>query len=946
MNPLQKSPTTHPKSQLLTSLGILAFSIALGSANFSYAADSKASKYYEDALIRYEKNDYPGTIIQLKNALQIDSKMLPVQVLLGKALLKNSEVVAAEVAFLEALRLGVNRAELLVPLAHAYIAQGKQKLLFELPTFSPIGLTPAMQMEVHLLRAAAHTDMGDIKSALKSIDEARAIDPKSGDSFAGEVPIRIRAHQYKEALEAAERAIVISPKLSSGWYQKGSVLHVSGDLRAAVVAYNEAIKLDGDNLEARVARAGINIDLKQFAETATDLAELQRIAPKEPRASYMRALLAERDGKPQEARAALKELVELIDPVPMSFIRFRPQLLMLNGLAHFGLGEREKAKIYLEAFQKAQGDAPTAKMLSQMYLRDSNPDRAIEVLEIYLKARPNDGQALALLGSALMNKGQTARAANLMQQALASKDTPEVRTVLGMSLLQSGQSASGIKELESAYKKDPRQTQAATALILQYLQTQQGSKAVALAESLVKQQPNNSGFLNLLGMAKGGVGNIAGSRAAFEQAIKGSETFVTPKLNLARLEIATKAFDAAKTRLNAILKTDPKNAEAMFELATLAGRTNQMAEAQRWLEAANDLSGPRETRWGLALSDFHLRAGRPGPALEAAKQVASRAPDDLPVLMTLARAQLANRDAAGVKASLTSATRVAEYNAAPQVQIALLQMSANNLAGAAYSLEKAIAGQSDFLPALALQTEVDLRQGDAAKAEKRARDIVAKSPKRAVGYSLLGDIAASKGQTAAALDSYRKAHQVEPSNDTLLRLFRALIAPDGGKGALQLGEQWVKTYPKAAQVHRALGDQYARSGSFTAAKSAYENVLKVAPDEGDTLNNLANVLILLKDPGALKVAEQALATAPANPNFLDTVGWALHLTGQTDRALQVLRDARLRDPANSEIRYHLAVVLVKSGRTKEAREELEAALKGAPAFESSVNATNLLASLR
>ena len=66
---------------LMTSAAALTPMVGLG-------ADSKASKYYEDALVRYEKKDVAGAIIQLKNALQIDKSMLPVQMLLGKALLQ------------------------------------------------------------------------------------------------------------------------------------------------------------------------------------------------------------------------------------------------------------------------------------------------------------------------------------------------------------------------------------------------------------------------------------------------------------------------------------------------------------------------------------------------------------------------------------------------------------------------------------------------------------------------------------------------------------------------------------------------------------------------------------------------------------------------------------------------------------------------------------------
>ena len=939
---------THPPLQRMRAWCLPVFLAAglLGAAAGAQAADEKAAKFYEDALVRYEKKDLNGAIIQLKNALQIDKNMLPVQVLLGKALLKNGDVIGAEVAFNEALRLGVNRAEVVVQLALAYTAQGKQKLLLEQQQFVLAGLPPGIQQQLLLVRASASSDLGDAKSALKAVDEARAIDPRSSAAWLAEVPIRIRAGQIREATEAADRGMALGPNSTDAWYQKGSIMHVVGNLRGALAAYDSALKIDPENLEARVSRAGIYIDLGQIKEALGDVEELQRQSANEPRAAYMQALLAERANKPDEAKAALKEVVGLIDPVPMDFIRYRPQLLMLNGLAHFGLNEGEKAKQYLEAFQKIQGNTPTAKLLAQLYMRDGNNDRAAEVLDTYLKAQPNDGQALTLLASALMSKGQNARAISLMQRALQTKDAPEFRTALGLSLLRSGQAGTATAQLEAALKGDPRQTQAATSLIALYLRAGQAPKAVVVAESLVKQQPTNAGFFNLLGMAKNDARDLNGARAAFAESARLDTSFIAPKLNLARIDIATKAYDAATLKLDALLKIDEKNAEAMVELASVAERNGKPADALRWLEKASDLAGPKETRWGLALSDYHLRNGRAVAALESAKKVSTKAPEDLNVLLAYAKAQLAIGDKVGVKSILTTATRVAGYNPAPQVQIALLQLAAGNLGGAAYSLEKALSSQPDFMPAMALMTEVELKQGDPAKSEKRAKDIVARNPKLAVGYSLLGDVASARNQTPIALENYRKAHQLEPSSETLLRLFRALSSQDGGKPAITLAEQWLKANPKDGTTRRALADTYARTGNFKQAKTAYEELLKQQPDSSAVLNNLANILLRLKDPAAIKIAEQAVAKNPNNANAVDTLGWALFQNNQVDRALQLLRDARLREPANPEIRYHLAAALAKVGRQKEAREELDAALKAGTPFEGSTEAAALLKTLQ
>jgi len=412
------------------------------------------------------------------------------------------------------------------------------------------------------------------------------------------------------------------------------------------------------------------------------------------------------------------------------------------------------------------------------------------------------------------------------------------------------------------------------------------------------------------------------------------------------LEIATKAYDAATVRLSDILKADPRNSEAIFELASIAERKAQLPEAQRQIEKARDLAPPKDLRYGLALVEFHLRHGQAGPAFEAAKVAYSKAPEDLPTLMSYSRAALTNGDAASAKSALNAATRFAEYDSARQVEIAALQMGANNAAGAAYSLDKALANDPAFLPAQILMTEVELRQGDPAKAEKRAKAIAADNPKRAVGYSLQGDVAMARNQPAQAIELYRRAHQAEPTSNTLLRLFGALGPQDGGKSAIALAETWLKSRPQDQAVRKALADSYARSGNFAAARQTYEAALKVNPDDAEVLNNLANAQLLLKDPAAVKTAELALSKAPGNAQVIDTLGWALFQFGQPDRALQLLRDARLRQPANPEIRYHLAVVLAKSGRKNEAKEELEVALKGGNGFEGAAEAAKLMQTLR
>lgn len=921
-----------------------AFALAMLASPPTPAADGSAARFYEDALRRYEQSDVDGTIIQLKNALQADRKMLAVHVLLGKALMAKGDVAAAEAAFDEALNLGVNRSEVVIPLARSVVAQGKQKELVEQPRFQSAGLPSSVQAQLLLIKSAAYSDLGDPKAALKAIDDARATDPGSIDVWLAEVPVRIRTRQFKEALAAIDRARSLNPNSAELHYQLGSILHVQGELQAALKAYDMALAALDTHVDARVARAGLYIDTRREDLAAKDVAVLVEKSPTDPRGWYLQALLAERDGKPQLVRTSLAEITELLDPVPIEYVRYRPQLLLLNGQAHFGLGQREKAKPLFEAFQRVQPGSPVAKLLANIYLAEGNQDRAVDMLEQYLRAYPGDSQAMALLASAHMAKGRHSRAASLMQEALRNRDAPELYSAYGLSLLGSGQTANALPQLELAYKKDPGQTQAAFALVGLYLRGNQVPKALTVANALVARSPNNPSCHHLLGLVKAQNRDAAGARASFEQALKLDPAMLPATLSLARLEIATGNFDRAQTLLDGTLKADERNTEAMYEQAALAERRGKPADALRWLQKAFDIAGIKDLRAALALVDLHMRQGRPTDALKVAQVLVASLPDDLRVLIAMSRAQLLNGDPAGARATLTSATRIAAYESQIQVEIALLQMSARNLPGAAYSLEKALSSQPDHLPAQVLMTEVETRQGEFAKAEQRAQLIIKRQPKLAIGHSLMGDLELARKQPGRAVEAYRRAHQVQPSTDTFARLFGVLATQDP-KAALALADPWLKTHPDDIVAQRLVAQAHVRSNNMPAARLAFERLRQMAPNDASVLNDLANVMLRLKDPQAAAVAEQALALDPNNALLIDTAGWAALQAGKIDRALQLLRDARLRRPDSSEIRYHLAVALAQSGRKAEARDELRSALSNKSGFDGRPQAEALLLTL-
>lgn len=908
---------------------------------------AKAARFYEDALSRFERKDISGSIIQLKNALQADKTLLPVQLLLARALMADGQVAAAEVAITEALRLGVDRAEVVQTLGQALLAQGKHEQLLEQARMAPAGLPNSVRLQVLLLRASAQSDLGDPAAALKSVQEARAIDPTAIETWLAEVGIRVRGRQFNEANAAADAAIKLDPRSAEAYYQRGSVAHARGQVTEAMKAYDTSLSLDPGHYESRLARAGLNLDANRNAEALADIAEARKLQPREPRAAYLQAVLADRSGDRPAARAALSQVTALLDPVPLDFVKYRPQMLLLNGLSHFALDEGEKARPLLEAFVRAQPLTPVSKILAQLYLKAKDPDRAIGVLEAYLRGIPGDSKALVQLATAQMAKGRPARATQLMQEALRARDVPELRTVLGVSLLQSGDGTGARSELEASFKKDPKQLQAGMGLMALYLREREPAKAAEVANQLLRNQPNNPALLNTAGVAKAEAGDFGGARRAFEHALAIDKTLTASQLGLARVDIATGALHAAEVRLKTLLKADERNPEVIYDLAVLTMRKGQADEALNLLRRAADVSPKGDSRAQEAIIEYQLRQGRGVQALEAAKVLLAQAPEDVNYLTLYARAQLASGDGAGAKLTLTNATRRAGYGTFALTSLARLQLAANDLDGAGYTLEKVLSADAQFLAAQALLANIETRKGDFAKAEPRISRIISQYPKLGTGYGLLGDLASARRQPAAAIDAYRQAHKVEPSVGTALALINSLGAQGQVQEARNVADAWLKANPADGQIQRALANLLARTGDFARAKLAYEAVVKQTPDDVEALNNLANVHLRLKDTrSAISTAEQAVSKAPTNPIVIDTLGWALFEGGQTDAALAKLRDARLRAPSNPDIRYHLASVLVKQGKLTEARDELTTALRDYPHFESQVAAKALLATLK
>ncbi len=109
-----------------------------------------------------------------------------------------------------------------------------------------------------------------------------------------------------------------------------------------------------------------------------------------------------------------------------------------------------------------------------------------------------------------------------------------------------------------------------------------------------------------------------------------------------------------------------------------------------------------------------------------------------------------------------------------------------------------------------------------------------------------------------------------------------------------------------------------KSGRAVEAIGTHRKILRVDPDNINSLNNLGYLLTLHGGMGdrqeAFACLKKAVSKNPDHPAYLDSLGVFLARSGQTDQAKKALMKALKRLPENAEILDHLKELVKTSGK--------------------------------
>ena len=882
------------------------------------------------------KNDKEAARLQIKNALQKNPDSGEARLMLGKLMHDAGDMAGAEVELGRALELGQPDAAVLPVLADTLVTLQKGRSLVQ--RFGKVNLAdPKADAALKTQLATAEAVDNDLGAA----DAQLALALQSQPDYPNALLLRARLASARGdaagALTQVETLLKGNPDLADAWLLKGELLLRASpsDTVGATAAYTQAVKVKADLVAGHNALIMLLLAKPDVARATQQLAELQKVAPKNPQTLFLEAVLAEQKGDYKRAREITQLLLR---GAPNS-----PQVLMLAGQTELKLNALAQAESHFAKAVQVLPKAPAPRrQLAQVQLRSGQAEKALVTLRPLVDANPPDLQALSLYAQAQLTAGDSKGAdASFARAAKLQPNDSRVRTTLALSQLAKGQDTAALAELQSIASSD-KGTFADMALISARVRRNDLDGALKAIDVLAAKIPDQPLPEQLRGRVALQRKDLAGARKYFEAALAKDADFMPALAGLAALDLDAKQPEAARARFEASLKRKPTNAASMMALAEISKRSGgKPDEVIEWLDRAIK-ADPNDATPRVLLIDHYLGSGQTKTAMTTAQAALVVLPENAELLDRLGRAQLSGGDSQQAVTTFSKLAALNPKSPLPQLRLADAHAAAKNPTAMAVAVRKAFEIAPNQLLVQQAMLSLAMIEKKPAQALAIARTVQTKRPEDATGFSMEADVEMRQKNWDNAAVALRKALTRIAPGDSAQRLHAVLLAGKKTAEADSLATDWRKSHPTDLGFVLYLGDVAMAAGNMTQAEQDYGAVLAGQPNNVLAMNNLAYLLALQKKPGAVALAERALKLAPDAPAVQDTLAFCLANDNQLQRAIEIQTKVVANTPDAAQFRLQLAKFLLQSGDKLGARTELRTLAKLGPAYARQAEVTELL----
>lgn len=740
----------------------------------------------------------------------------------------------------------------------------------------------------------------------------------------------LKKKQYAEARIEFRNALQIDKKMADAQYGQGEAALALGFIQEAAESYYETIRLDPNNLDARVRVGNL---LVQYSNNES-LTEAERLAQ---------------------------------DVLQKNSGHIEGHLLLAN------------VRIEQKRWDEAKEEIQRAINL--------DPNRIETQLNL---ARYFDQRAKADPAGA---RNFTAEAEAVFQRLIEKNpNSADVRLAFGDLLFANKREADAEHQLLEAFKADPQNKLVLVALRRYYESQQRYDEAEKYLAKLVELDPDKSAGRAQIIDLHARTGRVRQAVTEYQQLLKDYPKYLRGYSRLAELLIELGDLDGASKQVEAALNQSPQDTDALLVRGRLNTLTGQYREAVRDLDQAmrfepslpsalyyaadahlqnNDPTQarllinrllsfyPHNPMGLLMMVRIQLNEGRASEAAKTASQIidnvsqlklnetalrASRIPaESLPtweskafISRAVAYIQLQNFNEA--RADLERAMQIDQQSAEPHLNLATIDMSRGDLAAAQREAERAVDLAPNNISAVTTLVNVYLRQGNYQTAHAKIDSLLGAQPNRLQLIEQKARIYAANNDQANAEKMLRRMIELDPNHLNAYFALSELYQSSQKQTERAIAElsEVIRRRPsnlqQLAQAYLFIGMLEEGRGNFDEAIKNYEQMLSYEKRSVGAAIALNNIAWLYADKGkgnldkATDFSRSAITIIP-EASFYDTLGYAYYKKRQFEIAIEQFNKAIDRRPSNPIYYLHLARALRDNGDTRKARQAYERALQ-------------------
>jgi tetratricopeptide (TPR) repeat protein len=543
------------KHQLLLTAALLFGAAACSNAP---GGGGSAEDSYRRGIAALEKGEARTARVEFLNAIKADPNDPKIRLAQARTYLELNDGVAAEAELARARSLGSPASENAHLMAHALLLQGQtERGIAEAEQAGPAHRAYAARM-----RGRAYMMLADREKAAAAFAEAAAAGPRDSEVWTDVARFRRGTGEIAGAIAAADRAVALDGRNVEALSLRGELTRTQDGLAASIAWFDKALKLDPTYVPAMVERAATLGDLGRTKEMLAETRRILAIAPKNPVAFYLQAMLAARVKNFELARTLYQRTNGALDDEPSG--------MLLASAIDFETGNAEQAIQRLQKLVGAQPDNVRARrMLAASQWRLGDAAGTVETLRTIADRPDADAYVLTLIGKAYQKLGNTESAATYLARAAE----PQRRTATTM--LSGAIDDTRLEALRRQADADPKAGNIQVQLVRALLAKGIGAEALQRARQYQGAHPGAPEGHVLAGDALGIQGNYAAAVQEYRKAANISFNEPVAMRLIEALRNSGNGNGAARV-LELFLQRNPQNVQAQV----LAG--NSFLQARRW----------------------------------------------------------------------------------------------------------------------------------------------------------------------------------------------------------------------------------------------------------------------------------------------------------------------------------------------------------------------------